>query len=82
MAHEEVPCVRGLGIPPEKAALLFERFMRLERDIASSTPGTGLGLALCRAYVEAMGGRIWLMSSGIPGEGTIVSFTLPLPAPS
>ncbi len=73
---------QGLGIPPEKAELLFERFVRLERDIASPTPGTGLGLALCRAYVEAMGGRIWIESAGIPGEGTTVCFTLPAPPPT
>ena len=83
-AHEVEVEVRdqGLGIPPEKATLLFERFVRLERDIASPTPGTGLGLALCRAYVEAMGGRIWIESAGIPGEGTTVCFTLPSPPSS
>jgi signal transduction histidine kinase len=68
----------GLGIPPEQAALVFQRFVRLERDIASAVVGTGLGLALCKAYVEAMGGRIWLDSTGVPGEGTTVTFTLPL----
>jgi signal transduction histidine kinase len=69
---------QGLGIPPEQAALVFQRFVRLERDIASSVVGTGLGLALCKAYVEAMGGRIWVESTGVAGEGTTVTFTLPL----
>jgi signal transduction histidine kinase len=68
---------RGEGIPPEQAVLLFQRFVRLERDIASNVTGTGLGLAICRAYVEAMGGRIWLESSGVPGEGSTFLFTLP-----
>lgn len=68
----------GLGVPPEQAPLLFQRFARLERDIASPIAGTGLGLAICRAYVEAMGGRIWLESEGMVGAGTTVSFTLPL----
>ncbi len=67
----------GEGIPPEQAVLLFQRFVRLERDIASNVTGTGLGLAICRAYVEAMGGRIWLESSGVPGEGSTFLFTLP-----
>jgi signal transduction histidine kinase len=67
----------GLGVPPDQAVLLFQRFVRLERDIASPVMGTGLGLAICRAYIEAMGGRIWLDSSGIPGEGTTVAFALP-----
>lgn len=70
----------GLGIPPEQAPLLFQRFARLERDIASPIAGTGLGLAICRAYVEAMGGRIWLESEGMVGAGTAVYFTLPLAA--
>ncbi len=72
----------GLGVPPDKAPLLFQRFVRLERDIASPVPGTGLGLAICRAYVEAMGGRIWVESSGVPGEGSTFTFTLPLDAPA
>jgi signal transduction histidine kinase len=68
----------GLGVPPAQAPLLFERFVRLERDIASTVVGTGLGLAICRAYVEAMGGRIWVESSGVEGEGSTFRFTLPL----
>ncbi|HLJ81194.1 MAG TPA: ATP-binding protein, partial [Ktedonobacterales bacterium] len=40
----------GQGIPPDQADLLFQRFVRLERDIASNVTGTGLGLAICRAY--------------------------------
>ncbi len=68
----------GAGVPPDQAPLLFQRFVRLERDIASSIVGTGLGLAICRAYVEAMGGRIWVDSTGTPGEGSTFTFTLPL----
>jgi signal transduction histidine kinase len=73
----------GLGIPPEQIVLLFQRFVRLERDIASPIAGTGLGLAICRAYVEAMDGRIWVESSGLVGAGSTFLFTLPLaPVPS
>src|SRR5262249_47231174 len=68
----------GLGIPPDQMPYLFQRFVRLERDIASHVTGTGLGLAICRAYVVAMGGRIWAESSGVPGEGSTFHFTLPL----
>jgi signal transduction histidine kinase len=68
----------GLGIPPAQIPLLFQRFVRLERDIASRVPGTGLGLAICRAYIEAMGGKIWVESTGIEGEGSTFFFTLPL----
>jgi signal transduction histidine kinase len=60
----------GLGIPPDQIPLLFRRFVRLPRDLASRTLGTGLGLYLCRVYVEAMGGTIWVESSGVSGEGS------------
>jgi signal transduction histidine kinase len=72
----------GLGIPPDQATLLFQRFVRLERDIASAVVGTGLGLALCRSHVEAMGGHIWVESTGVPGEGSTFTFTLPLGLPA
>ncbi len=68
----------GHGIPPEQITLLFERFVRLPRDLASNIPGNGLGLYLSRQFAEAMGGRIWAESSGIEGEGT--TFHLELPA--
>jgi len=68
----------GLGVPPEQIALLFEPFVRLERDIASPVAGTGLGLAICRTHITAMHGRIWCESRGIQGEGTAFHITLPL----
>jgi signal transduction histidine kinase len=75
----------GLGIPPAQAPLLFNRFTRLPRDLASTVIGNGLGLYISRVLVEAMGGRIWVESSGVPGEGSAFWFTLPLarsePAP-
>lgn len=69
----------GLGIPPDQIPLLFKRFVRLPRDLASNVPGNGLGLYLCRAFAEAMGGTITVESAGIEGEGSI--FHLRLPAP-
>jgi signal transduction histidine kinase len=70
----------GLGIPPEQNALLFRRFVRLPRDMASRIRGTGLGLYLCRVFAEAMGGAIWVESSGVPGEGSTFYLRLPTPA--
>jgi signal transduction histidine kinase len=67
----------GLGIPPEQIPLLFKRFVRLPRDMASSVPGNGLGLYLCQALAEAMGGGIWVESTGIEGEGTTCYMRLP-----
>jgi two-component system sensor histidine kinase KdpD len=47
---------RGPGLPAGKEALLFDKFERGDRE--SATPGVGLGLAICKAIVEAHGGRI------------------------
>jgi signal transduction histidine kinase len=68
----------GLGIPPDQIPLLFRRFVRLPRDLGSRTLGTGLGLYLCRVYVEAMGGSIWVESTGVEGEGSTFHIRLPL----
>ena len=38
--------------------------------------GAGLGLHICKSFVTAMGGRIWVESSGIPGEGSVFTFVL------
>ncbi|HEY7021589.1 MAG TPA: HAMP domain-containing sensor histidine kinase [Ktedonobacterales bacterium] len=68
----------GQGIPVDQLSLLFNRFVRLPRDLASNVAGTGLGLYLCRVFAQGMGGTITAESSGVPGEGT--AFTLRLPA--
>jgi signal transduction histidine kinase len=69
----------GLGIPAEQLPLLFHRFVRLPRDLASNVVGSGLGLYLCRELTERMEGRIWVESSGVDGEGS--TFIVQLPAP-
>lgn len=70
----------GPGIPSEELPNLFEPFVRLPRDLAGPVRGTGLGLSICKELVEAMGGQIWVESSGRPGEGSCFSFTLPASA--
>src|SRR6266700_767061 len=67
-------CDYGFGIEPEYQNRLFERFSRLEREINSPVRGAGLGLYICKQLVEAMGGRIWVESTGIPGEGSRFCF--------
>ena len=68
---------RGFGVPPDKQAAIFERFVRLERDMHGTVRGSGLGLAITRQLVEAMHGTIALESSGVKGDGSTFSFTLP-----
>jgi signal transduction histidine kinase len=74
-------CIRvrdsGPGIPPEEIGNLFSPFVRLKRDVAMSTPGSGLGLYISKQLVEAMGGKIWVESTGSQGEGSCFCFTLP-----
>jgi len=67
----------GPGIPAEELPHLFERFVRLKRDLIGTTPGTGLGLYISKRFVEAMGGRIWVESTSCPGEGSRFCMTLP-----
>ncbi len=67
----------GPGIPGDEIHQLFGQFVRLRRDILGHVRGSGLGLAISKQLVEAMGGRIWVESSGVPGEGSCFSFTLP-----
>ena len=68
----------GPGIVPAEQPLLFTKFTRLEAAKRSAQRGAGLGLYLCRQLIEAMGGWIWMESSGIDGEGTSFFIALPL----
>lgn len=67
----------GAGISAEEIPLLFKQFVRLQREQASRVSGSGLGLFLCKQFVEAMDGRIWVESTGIPGQGSCFCFTIP-----
>ena len=69
---------RGLGIPADKQEAIFDKFVRLDRDLHGTVRGSGLGLFITRQLVEAMGGTITVESSGIQGEGSTFSCTLPL----
>jgi signal transduction histidine kinase len=65
----------GVGIAAQERESVFTRFYRVENYLSRSTQGTGLGLYLSRAIVEAHGGRIWVES--MPEKGSIFVFTLP-----
>ncbi len=69
----------GIGFAPEQAAHLFERFYRVDKSRARALGGSGIGLTIARALVEAMHGRIWATSDGA-GRGSTFAFTLPLAA--
>ncbi|RYZ06430.1 MAG: hybrid sensor histidine kinase/response regulator [Myxococcales bacterium] len=62
----------GPGIPEEQLPHLFDRFWQGSKG---DRRGAGLGLTICRAIVEAHGGRIWAES--VVGQGTTIKFTLP-----
>ncbi len=68
----------GIGIPPEAHEEMFKEFYQVEGFSGRGQGGHGLGLAVCKRFVEMHGGRIWVESDGVPGHGTRFSFTLPL----
>ncbi len=68
----------GPGIPPDKQEAVFDKFVRLERDMHGVVRGSGLGLFITRQLVEAMQGTISVESSDVNGEGATFSFTIPM----
>ena len=64
---------RGIGVLPEDLGRVFDKFYRVA-DVGSSN-GLGIGLAICKAFIEAHDGRISLENN--PMGGTIVRFVIP-----
>ncbi len=69
----------GIGISEEKQELIFHRFVQADIENKSAYQGAGLGLSISKAYVELMGGNIWVESK--LGEGSKFCFTIPLENP-
>ena len=67
---------KGQGVSPDEMPLLFRKFSRnIGQGVEREAPDTGLGLAICKGIVEALGGRIWAESAGL-GQGSTFTFTL------
>jgi len=67
----------GIGIPEKHLPKIFSAFYQVEQPATKKYKGTGLGLTICKAIVEAHNGTIWVKSPGA-GKGTIFTFTLPV----
>ncbi len=68
----------GPGIAPDRLPFIFDEFYQVDSSLRRSREGAGLGLTICKRFVEAHGGQIWATSR--VGEGTTFTFTLPLDA--
>ncbi|MGE5297622.1 MAG: sensor histidine kinase, partial [Acidobacteriaceae bacterium] len=66
----------GVGIPKDQQAQIFSKFFRGTNILKFENIGTGLGLYLSKAFIEASGGKIWFKSED--GKGTVFFFTLPV----
>jgi PAS domain S-box-containing protein len=66
----------GIGITKDKQAKIFERFYQVENSSSRQYGGTGLGLPICQAYADLLGGSIRVESE--PGSGSTFYVTLPL----
>jgi two-component system sensor histidine kinase KdpD len=65
---------RGIGIPKEDLARIFDKFYRVQRP--DNITGTGLGLSISKGIVEAHGG--FIAAENQPGGGTIITIALPI----
>jgi hypothetical protein len=65
----------GIGISPEQLDVVFLRFRQGSESLNRKYEGAGLGLTISKAFVEMLGGEIWIESE--PGKGSAVYFTIP-----
>ena len=67
----------GIGIAENKQLSIFERFIQVDDSNTRRFEGSGLGTTIAKAYVEALGGTIWVESD--MGKGSLFHFTIPAP---
>jgi PAS domain S-box-containing protein len=65
----------GIGISTEFHTKIFDRFYQIENSISRQYEGTGIGLSICKSYVELLGGKIWLTSE--KDNGSVFYFRIP-----
>lgn len=65
----------GIGIPEDRQEAIFERFIQADIEDRKAYEGAGLGLSITKAYVEMLGGKIWVES--VEGQGSQFYFTIP-----
>lgn len=69
----------GIGIPKDRQQAVFNRFVQADIEDRQARQGAGLGLAISKAYVEMLGGEIWVESEA--GKGSTFYFTIPCESP-
>jgi len=65
----------GIGIPKDRQEAIFQRFVQADISDVRALQGAGLGLSITKAYVEILGGKIWVESE--EGKGSTFYFTIP-----
>ncbi|MBN1452088.1 MAG: hypothetical protein JW963_13815 [Anaerolineales bacterium] len=70
----------GIGIPADKLDDIFQEFTQVDTSTTRKAGGTGLGLPISRRLIEMHGGRLWVESTGVPGEGSTFFVELPIEA--
>jgi histidine kinase len=68
----------GIGISTEQLTFIFNRFYRTDKSRNRASGGSGIGLTIAKALVQAHQGKIWAESNG-EGKGSTFSFLIPLP---
>ncbi|MCK9375610.1 MAG: response regulator [Syntrophobacterales bacterium] len=66
----------GIGIPPDRLGRMFQSFSQVDASTTRKYGGTGLGLAISKRLSEMMGGRLWVESAGVPGQGATFHLTV------
>jgi signal transduction histidine kinase len=70
----------GIGIPVDHLEEVFQEFTQVDTSTTRKVGGTGLGLPISRRLINMHGGRLWVESTGVNGEGSTFYVFLPIEA--